>query len=123
MQAVPIIPLFPFIMYIHPPLPVTGAQVIAAAFAKVDADKSDISWANQYDFAGTMRPFKQSPRRVVPEHIPRPDYAVHGIPISEQAARNEKIISVADDNLVAKLRKACLVSVACEGTAQFWLRY
>lgn len=85
--------------------------MIAAAFAQVEADKSDIGWANNFDFAGPLRPFKQSPRREVPEHIPRPDYAVHGIPISEEAARNEKIINVADADLIAKLRKACVVSL------------
>ena len=33
-----------------------------------------------FGYTGTTRPGKQSPRRVIPEEIPRPDYAVDGKP-------------------------------------------
>lgn len=38
-----------------------------------------------FPYTGTLRPaYPLSQRRAVPEHIPRPDYADDGIPISEQ---------------------------------------
>ncbi|KAI4527840.1 methionine aminopeptidase [Schizophyllum commune Tattone D] len=37
-----------------------------------------------YNFTGTLRPmYPLSPRRPVPDHIPRPDYAKDGVPTSE----------------------------------------
>ena len=33
-----------------------------------------------FAYTGTTRPGKQSPRRIIPEEIPRPDYAVDGKP-------------------------------------------
>jgi hypothetical protein len=30
-----------------------------------------------YSFTGSLRPYQQSPKRTVPDHIPRPDYANH----------------------------------------------
>ncbi|KAF7793014.1 hypothetical protein EIP86_004119 [Pleurotus ostreatoroseus] len=46
-----------------------------------------------FDYTGDMRPrYPLSPKRVVPDHIPRPDYATHllnaaqGIPLSENRA-------------------------------------
>jgi hypothetical protein len=41
-----------------------------------------------------LRPAPQSARRSVPEHIPRPDYALHpeGVSLSEKNARNGQIL-------------------------------
>lgn len=37
-----------------------------------------------YNFTGTLRPmYPLSPRRAIPDHIPRPDYAKDGVPTSE----------------------------------------
>ncbi|CAN7992236.1 unnamed protein product [Ixodes pacificus] len=49
-----------------------------------------------YTFTGKLRPFPLSPKREVPEHIMRPDYAEHpdGIPLSEQAAKHSSVIKV-----------------------------
>jgi len=41
-----------------------------------------------FQFRGTIRPGKVSPRRPVPTHIARPDYADTGVPTSEIAGRN-----------------------------------
>ena len=30
-----------------------------------------------FQYTGPLRPYKQSPKRTVPKHIPRPDYADH----------------------------------------------
>ncbi|KAI1701763.1 metallopeptidase family m24 domain-containing protein [Ditylenchus destructor] len=42
-----------------------------------------------YSYTGSLRPAKQSPRRSVPEHIPRPDYALHpeGVSMLEKNSR------------------------------------
>jgi hypothetical protein len=44
------------------------------------------TWAKYYEFTGTLRPCLQSPRRTIPDSIPRPDYATHpnGVSLSEQ---------------------------------------
>jgi len=43
-------------------------------------------WAHSYNFTGTLRPALLSPRRPVPAHIRKPDYANHpsGVSLSEQ---------------------------------------
>lgn len=50
-------------------------------------------------FTGRLRPFPQSDKRIVPDHIPRPDYADHpkGYPLSEQAVKGSGQIKVLDD--------------------------
>lgn len=47
-------------------------------------------WAaeSRYRFTGTLRPTLISPRRVVPAHIPRPDYASHPGGVSESEQRD-----------------------------------
>lgn len=51
----------------------------------------------RFNFTGTLRPWTKSPTRVVPEHIPRPDYAEDGYPTSEAKARNAAIKSLSDE--------------------------
>lgn len=55
-------------------------------------------WPN-YSFTGKLRPYPQSPRRVMPDDIGRPDYADHpqGYPLSEQAVKGSSQIKVLDD--------------------------
>ncbi|KAI6109840.1 peptidase M24, structural domain-containing protein [Pisolithus sp. B1] len=63
----------------------------------------------QYPFSGTLRPvYPLSPKREVPEHIPRPDYALRedGIPISEvRTLGHPPRILNADE--IQKMRTAC----------------
>ncbi len=62
-----------------------------------------------YLFTGKLRPAMQSPRRVVPDHIPRPDYADHkeGFPLSEQKLRGNTYIRQLDADEIEELRVAC----------------
>jgi methionyl aminopeptidase len=52
-----------------------------------------------YNFTGKLRPATVTPRRTVPAHIPRPDYADHanGESYSEQRAKNSAIIVLNDE--------------------------
>jgi methionyl aminopeptidase len=64
-----------------------------------------------YNFTGKLRPATVTPRRTVPAHIPRPDYADHanGESYSEQRAKNSAII-VLNDEQKEGLAVACKVS-------------
>ena len=62
-----------------------------------------------YVFTGRLRPAEQSATRVVPDHIPRPDYADHpeGFPLSEQKLRGNTYIRQLDEEEIEGLRVAC----------------
>lgn len=72
-------------------------------------------WPN-YFFTGTLRPFPQTPKRTVPPHIGRPDYADHpeGYPLGEQSIRgSSQIKSLSDEEkeamrVVSKLGREIL---------------
>ncbi|KAI0281364.1 methionine aminopeptidase [Russula aff. rugulosa BPL654] len=60
-----------------------------------------------FSFSGLLRPvYPLSPKRVVPDHIPRPDYAEDGIPISEtrRAGLPPRILSLEEQE---KMRTVC----------------
>ena len=81
--------------------------------APEDVKKALPSWAQAYDFSGSLRPTMLSPRRVMPPSIRRPDYAVdlQGISMSEQRDRasNNSIRVYGPKELDAEdgLRHAC----------------
>ncbi|KAJ1968067.1 Methionine aminopeptidase 1 [Dimargaris xerosporica] len=59
----------------------------------------------QYHFTGSIRPeYPLGPRRPVPAHIPRPDYAETGIPASEHAVRSSTKIECLGPEEIAKIR-------------------
>ena len=62
-----------------------------------------------YVFTGKLRPAEQSTKRLVPDHIPRPDYADHseGYPISEQKLKGNTYVKQLDDEEIENLRVAC----------------
>lgn len=62
-----------------------------------------------FRYTGTLRPYPLSPKRLVPAHIPRPDYADHpqGYPLSEIAERGSTTVKVLDDEEIAGLKVAC----------------
>lgn len=66
-----------------------------------------------FSFTGPQRPYQQSAKRVVPDHIPRPDYAddPDGTPFSEMQARG-KAINVLGKEEIDKLRVACKIGRA-----------
>ncbi|XP_065303964.1 methionine aminopeptidase 1 isoform X2 [Dermacentor albipictus] len=61
-----------------------------------------------FSFTGKLRPSPLSPKREVPEHIMRPDYADHpdGIPLSEQAAKHSSSIKVLNEEEIEGVRLA-----------------
>ncbi|KAJ3725988.1 peptidase M24, structural domain-containing protein [Lentinula raphanica] len=63
-----------------------------------------------FTYTGTIRPlYPLSPRRTVPDHIPRPDYAATGNPFSEikEAGQPPRILTSEE---IEKMRTACRLS-------------
>lgn len=58
--------------------------------APIDVKLSLPSWARHYQFTGSLRPALYSPRRTVPPHIRKPDYANHYAGISESEQRDKQ---------------------------------
>jgi methionyl aminopeptidase len=54
--------------------------------------------------------FSQTPKREVPSHIPRPDYAESGIAESERVAKRSSLIKQLTPEEIEGMRKACRVS-------------
>nr|ACO12085.1 Methionine aminopeptidase 1 [Lepeophtheirus salmonis] len=63
----------------------------------------------RFKFTGNLRPFPQTPKRLVPEKIPRPDYAVHpdGIPLSETKMKGNTYVRILDEEEIEALRVSC----------------
>ncbi|KAG1890964.1 methionine aminopeptidase [Suillus subluteus] len=62
-----------------------------------------------FDYAGTLRPvYPLSPKREVPEHIPRPDYAIHedGVPTAEMK-RSGQPPRLLNSEEIEKMKFAC----------------
>lgn len=61
-----------------------------------------------FPYTGTLRPaYPLSPRREVPEHIPRPDYSKDGVPRSEQVFVGRNKITILDKAQQEGMRKVC----------------
>ncbi|TIA38907.1 methionine aminopeptidase 1A [Aureobasidium pullulans] len=61
-----------------------------------------------FQYTGDLRPvYPLSPKRKVPEHIPRPDYAKDGIPRSEQVFVGRNKITILDKAQQEGMRKVC----------------
>lgn len=62
-----------------------------------------------YKFTGDLRPARVTPRRSVPQSIPRPDYALHpqGVSFEERQAKKNRDVKVLDDEEKEGLRVAC----------------
>ncbi|XP_002733932.1 methionine aminopeptidase 1-like [Saccoglossus kowalevskii] len=62
-----------------------------------------------YVFTGKLRPFPTTPKRDVPYHIPRPDYAdnLEGYPASEMEMRGNSQIKQLKKDEIESLRTAC----------------
>jgi len=58
-----------------------------------------------FEFTGSIRPGIVSPRRIVPEHIKRPDYSETGIPYSERNSKLVGQIEVKNKATIEKLRR------------------
>ncbi|KAL5484644.1 hypothetical protein EMCRGX_G021174 [Ephydatia muelleri] len=60
-----------------------------------------------FEFTGPIRPFLQTPRRTVPAHISRPDYAASGIPESERESKRANVMKVLSPAEIQGMRTAC----------------
>ncbi|XP_013164476.1 PREDICTED: methionine aminopeptidase 1 isoform X2 [Papilio xuthus] len=84
---------------------------VASLFKGESTDGSTVEynpWPS-FNFTGKLRPFPAGPKRTVPPHIGRPDYADHptGFPASENAAKGSGQIKVLDDEEIEGMRVAC----------------
>ncbi|KAI8803650.1 peptidase M24, structural domain-containing protein [Cladochytrium replicatum] len=67
-------------------------------------------WPN-YSYTGRLRPmYPLSPKREVPLHIPRPDYAADGKPYSELKVRGSTRIEQLTSDEIEKMRTVCKIS-------------
>jgi methionyl aminopeptidase len=64
--------------------------ITAALDASIEAKLALPNWARNYSFTGTLRPTRISPRRPVPAHIRKPDYATHPSGVSESEQRDKQ---------------------------------
>ncbi|ORY98821.1 peptidase M24, structural domain-containing protein [Syncephalastrum racemosum] len=64
-----------------------------------------------YPYTGALRPvYPLSPRRKVPEHIMRPDYAETGLSKSEMDSKRYSTIKVHTPEEIEAIRKACKIT-------------
>lgn len=61
-----------------------------------------------FQYTGTLRPtYPLSPKRIVPSHIKRPDYAEYGTPRSEYALGSSRKVSILSPSECQGMRKVC----------------
>jgi len=72
-----------------------------------------------YTFSGKLRAYPVTPKRDVPSHIQRPDYADHdaGRSLSEEALRGNTSIKVLDDDEIEAMRVAGRLGRECLNAA------
>lgn len=84
-------------------------MMAAAAAAEDAAGARRVRMPKSFDgyvFTGKLRPGVVSPRMSMPEHIVKPDYAVTGVPKSEDAVRSSNAIHVHTKEEQEHARKA-----------------
>lgn len=92
------------------PLPTRDYDIVKFVLEGESTDGSGVEynpWPS-FNFTGKLRPFPSGPRRTVPPHIGRPDYADHptGFPASENVAKGSGQIKVLDDEEIESMRVA-----------------
>ncbi|CAI8058030.1 Methionine aminopeptidase 1 [Geodia barretti] len=60
-----------------------------------------------FEFTGPLRPAPLTPKRAVPDHIVRPDYAEEGIPHGEKEAKRASVITQLSPEEIEGLKVAC----------------
>lgn len=63
-----------------------------------------------FDWTGSLRPYPITPRRLVPLHIDRPDWASTGRPVVEPSSPWQNSVEIKTSEQIERLRKACRVS-------------
>lgn len=63
-----------------------------------------------------------SPKRFVPNNISLPDYAINGIPISEEKVKNNSTITVLSESEIEKMRTVCKMARQVLDTASSYIQ-
>lgn len=63
-----------------------------------------------FDWTGTLRPYPISPRRILPEHIARPDWAADGLPKTEQTSDFLNRVEIKSPEQIERMRETCKVA-------------
>ncbi|KAI9312687.1 peptidase M24, structural domain-containing protein [Dichotomocladium elegans] len=78
--------------------------------AKIESQPHD-PFGKTFKYTGPLRAvYPLSPRREVPSHIPRPDYAESGISASEQKVRASSVIKVLNKEEIEGMRAVCKIA-------------
>lgn len=96
--------------------PAPASTALASHFAgfQFTGSYSCIGLSYALFWIGKLRPATVSPRRSVPDHIEKPDYAETGEPLSERAARKSIVIDVKTPEEIEAMRVVCRVQIATE---------
>ncbi|PNW82456.1 hypothetical protein CHLRE_06g279750v5 [Chlamydomonas reinhardtii] len=62
-----------------------------------------------FEWTGPLRPYRISPMREIPAHIPKPDYHKDGYPYKEQESRQQQIVPIRGPDDTAGIRAACRI--------------
>lgn len=72
------------------------------------ANDPRLSLFKNMNFTGDLRPFPMTPQvQVTTKGIDLPDYAGHGVPVSEDSARTSKAIEIKTPEQIETLRRVC----------------
>ena len=77
---------------------------------KEDQSSNQNQKKDNFRYTGPLRPGNVAPRRQVPDHIKKPDYAKSGIPSEEMQQKNDKHIPSNDEEDIKKLRECAIIA-------------
>ncbi|RVW41211.1 Methionine aminopeptidase 1A [Vitis vinifera] len=60
-----------------------------------------------FDWTGTLRPYPISSKRIVPDHIDLPDWAIDGIPKIEPNSDLQHIVEIKTTEQIERMRETC----------------
>ncbi|XP_002977126.2 methionine aminopeptidase 1A isoform X1 [Selaginella moellendorffii] len=63
-----------------------------------------------FDWTGALRPYPISPRRLVPNHIRRPDWSLDGVPKEEPASKWQNSVEIKSQEQIQRMRETCKVA-------------
>eukprot|EP00252_Welwitschia_mirabilis_P026313 TRINITY_DN858_c0_g1_i1.p1 TRINITY_DN858_c0_g1~~TRINITY_DN858_c0_g1_i1.p1 ORF type:complete len:401 (-),score=77.76 TRINITY_DN858_c0_g1_i1:489-1691(-) len=63
-----------------------------------------------FDWSGSLRPYPISPKRVVPDYIAKPDWALDGIPKAEPVSELQNRVEVKTPDQIERMRKTCKIA-------------
>ncbi|XP_028754180.1 methionine aminopeptidase 1A [Neltuma alba] len=63
-----------------------------------------------FDWTGMLRPYPISPKRTVPAHIDKPDWADDGIPKVEPKSDLQHVVEIKTPNQIQRMREACRIA-------------